>query len=76
MTSPWQQQAPNPAMLARQADDGQSAIDAISAAMTELDEVRDQPVAEHVQRFENVHSSLTEALSKADHLQSQNTPRS
>ncbi|WP_199740286.1 hypothetical protein [Saccharopolyspora rhizosphaerae] len=76
MTSPSEKQTPNPGMLARQADDGQSAIDAISAAMTELDDVRDQPVAEHVQRFENVHSALTEALSKADHLQSQNTPRS
>ncbi|WP_246868724.1 hypothetical protein [Saccharopolyspora sp. ASAGF58] len=70
MTSPWQQgpQAPNPAMLARPADDGQPAIDAIAAAVAELDEVRELPVAEHVGRFEAVHAALTDALSKADNL--------
>ncbi|KAA5827181.1 hypothetical protein [Saccharopolyspora hirsuta] len=66
MTSPGQM--PNPAMLARPADDGQSAIDAIAAAVADLDEVRERPVAEHVERFEAVHTALTDALSKADHL--------
>ncbi|MER7081633.1 hypothetical protein SAMN02982929_02568 [Saccharopolyspora kobensis] len=66
MTSPGQM--PNPAMLARQADDGQSAIDAIAAAVAGLGEVREMPVAEHVERFEAVHTALTDALSKADHL--------
>ncbi|MER6993077.1 hypothetical protein ABT337_24005 [Saccharopolyspora hirsuta] len=55
-------------MLARPADDGQSAIDAIAAAVADLDEVRERPVAEHVERFEAVHTALTDALSKADHL--------
>ncbi|MGP4021336.1 hypothetical protein [Saccharopolyspora sp. 5N708] len=67
MTSPWQQAA-NPAMLARPADDGQAAVDAIAAAVAELDGVRELPVAEHVERFEVVHAALTEALSKADNL--------
>ncbi|MEV0089306.1 MULTISPECIES: hypothetical protein [Saccharopolyspora] len=67
MTSPWQQ-APNPAMLARPADDGQPAVDAIAAAVARLDEVRELPVAEHVERFEAVHAALTDALSKADNL--------
>ncbi|MEU6268592.1 hypothetical protein [Saccharopolyspora shandongensis] len=67
MTSPWQQ-APNPAMLARPADDGQPAVDAIAAAVARLDEVRELPVAEHVERFEAAHAALTDALSKADNL--------
>lgn len=75
MTSP-ESQAPNPGMLARQADDGQSAIDAIEAAVADLGQVGELPVAEHVQRFEAVHNALTEALSKADQLQSTNTNRS
>lgn len=74
MTSP---EMPNPGMLARQADDGQSAIDAIQAAVAELEAISEQPVTEHVQRFEAVHTALTDALSKADQLQSHtNTPRS
>ncbi|GAA2344901.1 hypothetical protein GCM10009854_22080 [Saccharopolyspora halophila] len=63
-------------MLARQADDGQSAIDAIEAAVADLGQVGELPVTEHVQRFEAVHTALTEALSKADQLQSTNTNRS
>jgi len=76
MTSP-EPQAPNPGTLARQTDDGRSAIEAIEAAVAELEQVRELPVAEHVQRFEAVHTALTEALSKADQLQSaNNTQRS
>ncbi|MGW1679783.1 hypothetical protein [Saccharopolyspora sp. NPDC002376] len=71
MTSPGQM--PNPAMLARSSDDGQSAIDAIGTAVAALDEVSETPVAEHVERFEAVHAALTEALSKADHLLSGTT---
>ncbi|MER7012036.1 hypothetical protein ABT324_11470 [Saccharopolyspora sp. NPDC000359] len=63
MTSPGQM--PNPAMLARPVDDGQPAIDAIAAAVAALDEVRERPVAEHVERFEAVHTALTDALSES-----------
>ncbi|GAA4615023.1 hypothetical protein [Saccharopolyspora hordei] len=68
MTSPGQ--VPNPAVLARPADDGQPAIDAIAEAVAGLDDVQELPVAEHVERFEAVHAALTDALSKADHLSS------
>ncbi|GAA0562103.1 hypothetical protein A8924_5631 [Saccharopolyspora erythraea NRRL 2338] len=60
--------APNPAMFAAQVqgDDGQAAVQAIEAALCRLDEVGDLPVPEHVERFEAVHTALTDALSKAD----------
>ncbi|GAA4871219.1 hypothetical protein [Saccharopolyspora cebuensis] len=65
MTSP---EHPTPAVLARRGDDGQAAVEAVEAAVAELDAVREAPVAEHVERFEAVHSALTGALSHADHL--------
>ncbi|GAA4865437.1 hypothetical protein GCM10025787_59010 [Saccharopolyspora rosea] len=73
MTSPdahGAHSAPNPAMLAKlaQADDGQDAVDAIQTAVAALDAVREQPVSEHVEAFEAVHSALTGALAKADNL--------
>ncbi|MHA6799910.1 hypothetical protein [Bounagaea algeriensis] len=50
-----------------QADGGEQAvIAAIHTALAELDAARDRPVAEHVRRFEAVHSALTDALSTAD----------
>nr|WP_229680046.1 hypothetical protein [Saccharopolyspora subtropica] len=55
-------------MFARPADDGQPAIDAIETALAELDDVRELPVSEHVERFEAVHAALTDALSKADNF--------
>ncbi|WP_295145937.1 MULTISPECIES: hypothetical protein [unclassified Saccharopolyspora] len=73
MTSPGQQgepSVPNPSMLARQVDDGSAAEQAISAALARLDEVRELPVAEHVERFEAVHSALSDALSKAENMHS------
>lgn len=75
MTSPGQQSngaMPNPTALARpnRADDGHVSEQAISEALAGLDAVRQLPVAEHVQRFEAVHTALTDALSKAENLSS------
>ena len=55
-------------MFARRADDGSAVEQAISAAIAELDEVRERPVAEHVERFEAVHTALSDALSTAENM--------
>lgn len=70
MSSPEEQVSgvPDPTVLARKADDGQEAVDAVTAALAELDQVGDLPVAEHVRRFEAAHTALTDALAKADNL--------
>lgn len=70
MSSPGQQNSgvPDPTVLVRKSDDGQEAVDAVTAAVTELDRVGDLPIAEHVRRFEAAHTALTDALAKADNL--------
>lgn len=76
MTSPGQwgnPLKPNSSMFAREADDGSAAEQAIGAAIAELDEVRERPVAEHVERFEAVHTALSDALSKAENMLSGST---
>lgn len=45
-------------------DDG--VLEAVHTALADLDAVSDQPVAEHVRRFEAAHTALTDALSTAD----------
>ncbi|GAA2789411.1 hypothetical protein [Saccharopolyspora taberi] len=49
-------------------DDGQAVVDAIGTALSGLDDLPELPVPEHVERFEAVHTALTNALSKADNL--------
>ena len=71
MTSPGQHNsapAPNPTVLAKPADDGRAAEEAISNALAGLDGLSELPVAEHVERFESVHTALTDALSRAENL--------
>lgn len=73
MTSPGQQSSgavPNPTVLAtsNHEDDTASSEQAIIAALSGLDGMRQLPVSEHVQRFEAVHTALTDALSQADNL--------
>jgi hypothetical protein len=41
---------------------------AITTALAGLDDIRDLPVSEHVERFEAVHTALTEALGSAESL--------
>ncbi|MBE9375947.1 hypothetical protein IQ251_15965 [Saccharopolyspora sp. HNM0983] len=71
MSSPDAQDSgvPDPTVLARKDDDGQDAVDAVAAAVADLDQIEDLPVAEHVRRFEAAHTALTDALAKADNLQ-------
>ncbi|MFR9732219.1 hypothetical protein ACL03H_23585 [Saccharopolyspora sp. MS10] len=64
---------PNPSMLARSSDDGSAAEEAIGDALARLDEVRELPVADHVERFEAVHSALSDALSAAENMLSGST---
>lgn len=69
MTSPGQHggvQTPNPTMLAKPnaLEEGH----AIDEAMALLDDLGELAVAEHVERFEAVHTALTEALSRAENL--------
>ncbi|GAA3360671.1 hypothetical protein [Saccharopolyspora gregorii] len=75
MTSPGQGGAfaPNPSMLAKSSDDGSAAEHAIGEALARLDEVRELPVADHVQRFEAVHTALSDALSRAENMLSGST---
>ncbi|WP_323055170.1 hypothetical protein [Saccharopolyspora sp. NFXS83] len=75
MTSPGQggSHAPNPSMLARPSEDGSAAEHAIGEALARLDEVRELPVADHVERFEAVHTALSDALSKAENMLSGST---
>lgn len=67
-----QQPRPSPAMLAKsqatQVGDGQAAVDAVGSAVAGLEGLSELPVREHVQRFENVHTALTDALSQAENL--------
>jgi hypothetical protein len=39
---------------------------AISSALASLDDLRELPVSEHVERFEAVHSALIDALNSAE----------
>jgi hypothetical protein len=59
---------PNPTLLATTGavDSGR----AIEEAMALLDDLDDRPVADHVERFEAVHTALADALSKAESLMS------
>lgn len=49
-------------------DDGQVADDAIANALTGLDDLDQVDLREHVERFENLHTALTDALNKAENL--------
>ncbi|WP_243794105.1 hypothetical protein [Saccharopolyspora gloriosae] len=60
-------------MLAKPSDDGSAAEQAIGEALARLDEVRELPVADHVERFEAVHAALSDALSKAENMLSGST---
>lgn len=71
MTSPGQHYgspAPSPAMLAKTPGDPAVAVDSISTALSGLEGLDERPVQEHVERFENVHAALTDALSAAENL--------
>lgn len=75
MTSPEQQSSgvvPNPTVLDTPGgeDRAASAEQAISAALSGIEGLQQLPVSEHVQRFEAVHTALTDALSQADDLSS------
>ncbi|WP_114452827.1 hypothetical protein [Halopolyspora algeriensis] len=41
---------------------------AIEQALARLDNLADIPVSEHVERFDAVHTALTEALSTAENM--------
>ncbi|MFD6796040.1 MULTISPECIES: hypothetical protein [Prauserella salsuginis group] len=58
-----QQTPPNHDAAAAQDTDPKAGIDDAVAALDDLDQV---PVAEHVERFEAVHTELTVALSSID----------
>ncbi|WP_183786601.1 hypothetical protein [Prauserella sediminis] len=58
-----QETPPNHDAAAAQDTDPKAGIDDAVAALDDLDEV---PVAEHVERFEAVHTELTVALSSID----------
>ncbi len=67
MTGPQDSDPAAPVEAASSAEgDEETVIAAIHTALAELDAARDRPVAEHVRRFEAVHSALTDALSTAD----------
>jgi hypothetical protein len=73
MTSPGYDSTspvPNPTAMAKPtgADEEQASVQAISEALASLDDVRELPVSEHVERFEAVHSALTDALNRAENL--------
>ncbi|GAB3301051.1 hypothetical protein [Parasphingorhabdus pacifica] len=75
MTSPGQQSngaVPNPTVLAKpnHEDETRSAEQAISTALSGLEDIRQLPVSEHVERFETLHTALTEALTTAENLSS------
>lgn len=65
--------APNPSMLARWSapDDGSAAEHAIDTALQGLRGLDDLPVADHVHRFDTVHTALTEALGRTENHQSE-----
>ncbi len=67
MTGPQDSDPAAPVEAASSAEgDAETVIVTIHTALAELDAARDRPVAEHVRRFEAVHSALTDALSTAD----------
>ena len=69
MTSPPNDAVPpNPSVLANRSrtEDGRSAEQAIDDALVGVRDLDALPVAEHVGRFEAVHSALTEALGRAE----------
>ena len=49
-------------------DAARSVEDAIGRALSGLEETPELPVAEHVERFEAVHSVLADALNRAESL--------
>lgn len=73
MTSPRQDgdsPVPNPMVLTSTvgADEGHATEQAVQDALACLNGVSELPVAEHVERFEAVHTTLTDALNKAENL--------
>ncbi len=62
---PAEQGEPAPGASA-DADAARSVEDAIGQALSGLEETPDLPVAEHVARFEAVHSVLADALNRAE----------
>lgn len=76
MTSPGRHSTPpDPAVLATTdgAEDTRAAEQAIDEALAGLTGLHELPVSEHVQRFDSVHTALTDALSKAENLLSGST---
>ncbi|MDR7300311.1 hypothetical protein [Haloactinomyces albus] len=49
-------------------DEGRSTERAIEEALARLGNLAELPVSEHVERFDAVHTALTEALGKAENL--------
>lgn len=59
---------PNPSVLASQVDVAEVAERSIADALAGLDGLDEVPVADHVSRFEAVHTALTDALNRAEGL--------
>lgn len=72
MTSPGQHsKAPGPestASAVESPDRGQRTEQAVNEALARLGNLSDLPVSEHVERFDAVHTALTDALSEAENL--------
>ena len=71
MTSPGQGgDFPEPVSGAGSAepDEGERTEQAVDEVLRKLDDLQELPVAEHVERFEAVHSVLTDALNRAENL--------
>lgn len=69
MTSPGQGgDFPEPVAGADEPDEGRRTEQAVDEVLRELDDLQELPVAEHVERFEAVHSVLTDALNRAENL--------
>jgi hypothetical protein len=69
MTSPGQgSDFPEPVSGADEPDEGRRTEQAVDEVLRELDDLQELPVAEHVERFEAVHSVLTDALNRAENL--------
>lgn len=72
MTSPgqWSDDFPESGAQADSAepDEGARTDQAVDEVLRKLDDLQELPVAEHVERFEAVHSVLTDALNRAENL--------
>jgi hypothetical protein len=58
--------AGNPAGHPAGADSAASTVAAVQASVTDLDQLDDLPVADHVARYDALHGTLSEALAAID----------